>query len=146
MKPLWVPNYMSALIFQSITDARSFLMGDGSGKPEQARKACVNAQMHTQGSHYAAVGFPRVECSGNGCHSNLTDGPQGTERQGQRESERMRGREIGLQILLNSAAWRSPRSTPWSKAGTPTVIFLLTHQGNIQNLDMGLVLHLRNTD
>lgn len=72
---------MSALIFQSITDAHSFLMGDGSGKPEQARKACVNAQMHMQGSHYAAVGLPRVEYSGNGCHSNLTDGPGGTERE-----------------------------------------------------------------
>ena len=82
---------MSAPIFQSITDAHSFPVGLGSGKPEQARKACVNVQMHTRESHDAAVGIPRVECSGNRCHSNVNGGPGGT--QSESESKRERGRE-----------------------------------------------------
>lgn len=92
MKPLRVPSYMSAPIFQSITDAHSFLAGEGSGKPAQARKACVNAQMHMRESHYAAVGILREECSGNRCHSNLNDGPGGAQRG--RENMRSRGERL----------------------------------------------------
>jgi hypothetical protein len=49
--------------------------------------------MHTQGNHYAAVVFQRVDCSRNQCQSYLSDELGGTERDRERERERERQRE-----------------------------------------------------
>lgn len=53
-------------------------------------KGPVSAQTHTQGSHHAAVGTPRMDCSRNQCHSDLNDGPGGAER----ERENEEGRDV----------------------------------------------------
>lgn len=104
-KPLWVPSYMSAAIFQSITDARPFLLGDGSGKPEQPQKAHVNAWT---GKPLCSCSFPQ-----SGVLQAMT--PLESEWWSRRNSER----ERYLKILLIPAVWRSPGSRLLSQTWQP---------------------------
>lgn len=75
-KPLWVPSYMSAPIFQSITDAHSFLVGEGSGSQRRPERPVL---MHRyKESHYTAkLVSSGEECSGNQCYSNLNMAQEG---------------------------------------------------------------------
>lgn len=110
-KPLWVPSYMSAAIFQSITDARPFLLGDGSGKPEQPQKAHVNAWT---GKPLCSCSFPQ-----SGVLQAMTP----------LESEWWSGRNSEREISEDSAHPSSVEE-PRLQASVPnmtTIVFLSTH-------------------